>query len=61
MYSHLKFHSKMILAFIISLSYYTILAGLDVFVNVVETPSQNNRIMKKNVNKLERKPLVKAL
>lgn len=51
----------MILAFIISLSYCTVLAGLDVFVNAVETPSQNNRIMKKNVSKLVRKPLVKAL
>lgn len=58
---HSKFYSKIILAFIISFSHYTLLASLDAFVNAVEIPSQNNMIMKKNDKKLERKLLVQTL
>lgn len=44
----------MVLVFIVSFSHSKTLAGLHAFVNVVEIPSQNNMVMKKNVKKQER-------
>lgn len=60
MYLNLKFHSDMILAFVIPFSHNTILADLG-FVNAVEIPSQNTMITNKNIKIQEIKLLVQTV